>query len=127
MKTGVGLSDTRPAKGLVDLFIFVSVFSPSNMVQDFLCSDCALRSKAKEGGNRLLYLWWSNMTDSMLPISLVLDTPARALPDKPTAGHKADVPLSLRAGPDSSEVVLRFRLKKHAAQRIWEGLSAHGY
>ena len=67
------------------------------------------------------------MPDTMLPINLVLDTPAQALPDKATAGPKADVPLRLRVGPDSSEVVLRFRVKKHAAQRIWEGLSAHGY
>ena len=67
------------------------------------------------------------MTDTMLPISLVLDTPAQALPDKATAGPKADVPLRLRTGPDSSERILRFRMKKHAAQRIWEALSAHGY
>ena len=94
--------------------------------QDYLCRDCALRADAKEGGNRLLYLWWSNMPDTMLPINLVLDTPAQALPDKATAGPKADVPLHLRTGPDSSELILRFRMKKHAAQRIWEALIACG-
>ena len=95
--------------------------------QDYLCRDCALRSKAKEGGNRLLYLWWSNMPDTMLPINLVLDTPAHALPDKATAGHKAGVGLRLRSGPDSNETIVRFRVKKHAAQRIWDGLREYGY
>ena len=94
--------------------------------QDYLCRECALRSEAKEGGNRLLYLWWSNMPDTMLPINLVLDTPARALPDKASSKWaKAGVPLRLRSGPDSSEFILRFRVKNDAAQLFWEALRAY--
>ena len=66
------------------------------------------------------------MPDTMLPINLVLDTPAQALPDKVSAGHKPGVALRLQR-PDSSEFILRFRVKKHAAQRMWDALRDYGY
>ena len=68
------------------------------------------------------------MPDTMLPINLVLDTPAQALPDKASSKWaKAGVALRLRSGPDSSEFILRFRVKKHAAQRMWDALREYGY
>ena len=99
--------------------------------QDFLCMDCSKRSKLKEGGNRLLYLWWTNMPDSMRPITLVLDTPDRALPDRPsTAGPGRSIgivsPPKVSTFAGDGEM-LRFRLRKQDAQRNWENLSAHGY
>ena len=49
----------------------------------------------------------------MHPINLVLDTPARPLPDRPSTAGLGEVgpPVRIGPGPDFGGVQLRFRLK----------------
>ena len=64
----------------------------------------------------------------MHPINLVLGTPARPLPDRPSTAGLGEVGPLVRVGPvpDFGGVQLRFRLRGAAAQRVWESSSAHG-
>ena len=96
--------------------------------QDFLCYDCAMRRPdATEGGNRLLYLWWTGMPDSMEPIALVMDTPERPLPNKPSTEGLGTISAPQRVGTGGGGKIMRFRVKKRAAQCLWESLGTHGY